>query len=542
MRRIIFWLIASFPIGLFLLIIARYSLNVPWFDDFDPFPDFLREWQRTTDFASYIKLLFKPNNEHRMVFGKLAALGYFWLFGTLNFTFLHWAGTFFTLGTFAIFIRAIRQDNIPWAYLLPFPFLLFQLQYHMTSLWAITGLQHQPVVFFVCLTSYLLAQKRFAWALLTGLCANFAMSNGIFVWPAGFVILFLQGNYRWLGSWLLAGIVAVFLYFYGMQTLNNESSFGYFLQHPHETFFGFFTFVGGLFDFFPDRSTFERSVLPTIFGMVMTSWLGIVVVRLWRLYKKHALAPNTLLLFLIGVSTYLLANATIIAFLRPRFGYFVMLVSNYKIYPALFMMVSYGFYLGLFPLKRKWLNAALGFSILVWGLSFLHYWPTVSERRKTLLAFAYNQQHNGFGLGLTPNSSAALYVDTLMKYHVNNMTYHYPTDLAPALKAIQADTSLKIKPVITKQEEGLSIFTDDFSYDSGFDVALYAFLRSDSRNYLFKLEPNLYKGRNWFRRYDGGSLVLIPNEAIAAGKYSLGFVYVKQGQAKAMIYQPIEWP
>jgi hypothetical protein len=541
MRRITFWLIASLPIGLFLLIVARYSLNVPWFDDFDPFPDFLREWQKTSDFSTYIKLLFKPNNEHRMVFGKLAALSCYWLFGELNFTFLHWAGICFTLGSFAIFIRIFHQNNIPWLYLLPFPFLLFQLQYHMTTLWAITSLQHQPVIFFVCLTSYLLAQRQFTWAILAGLCANFAMSNGIFVWPAGFVILFLQGNYRSLGIWMTAGLIAVFLYFYGMQTLNNESSFGYFLQHPHETFFGFFTFTGGLFDFFPDRSTFERSILPTIFGMLMTSWLVVVFIRLWKMYQKRALTQNTLLLFLTGVATYLLANATIIAFLRPRFGYFVMLVSNYKIYPALLMMVSYGFYLGLLSPKKQWLNAALGLSIGVWALSFFHYWPTISERRKTLLAFAYNQQHNGFGLGLTPNSPAAFYVDTLMQYHVKNGVYHYPTHLAPALLSIQSDRSLQIKPIVTKQKEGLSIYTDTYSFNAGFDVSLYAFLQSAQRTYLFRLEPISYKGRNWLRQYDKGSSVLILNAAVIPGSYNLGFVYLKYGQSKATVSQVIEW-
>jgi hypothetical protein len=541
MRRITFWLIASLPIGLFLLIIACYSLNVPWFDDFDPFPDFLREWQQTDTFSAYIKLLFKPNNEHRMVFGKLAALGYFWATGTLNFTFLHWAGLCFTLGSFALFIRVFRQNNIPWLYLLPFPFLLFQLQYHMTSLWAITGLQHQPVVFFVCLTSYLLAKRQFGWAILAGFCANFAMSNGIFVWPAGCVILFLQGNYRSLGVWLVAGMVGVFLYFYGMQTLNNESSFGYFLQHPHETFFGFFTFIGGLFDFFPDRSTLERSILPTLFGMLLTVWLAVVVVRLWKLYKKPTPVQNTALLFIIGVSTYLLANAVIIAFLRPRFGYFVMLVSNYKMYPALFIMVSYGFYLLLFPTKQQWFRVAMGLSIGIWAMSFLNYWPTLSERRKTLLAFAYNQQYNGFGLGLTPNSPAALYVDTLMKYHVANKIYRYPTDLEPALQAIRIDRNLQIKPIITKQTDGLAIYADAYSFDTGFDASLYAFLRSEQRDYLFKLEPNPYKGRNWLRQYDKGSSVVIPYTSVLPGTYRLGFVYLKNGQAKATIAQTIDW-
>ncbi len=85
------------------------------------------------------------------------------------------------------------------------------------------------------------------------------------------------------------------------------------------------------------------------------------------------------------------------------------------------------------------------------------------------------------------------------------------------------------------------IYSAAYSFDAGFDASLYAFLRSDQRNYLFKLEPNPYKGRNWFRQYDEGSSVVIPNTTVLPGTYILGFVYVKQGQAKAAIAQTIEW-
>ncbi len=49
------------------------------------------------------RLLFQPNNEHRMVIGKLVTLFYYGITGHLNFTFLHIAGACFTLGTLWLF-------------------------------------------------------------------------------------------------------------------------------------------------------------------------------------------------------------------------------------------------------------------------------------------------------------------------------------------------------------------------------------------------------------------------------------------------------
>lgn len=543
MRKVLFGLLATLPIGLFVVTLAQFSVNVPWFDDFDPFPDFLRKWVNSTDLLTQLQLIFQPNNEHRMIFGKLGALVYYWLFGELNFTFLHWLGFGFTLGTLAIFIGVFRQQKIEWEYLIPLLFFLFQLQYHMTSLWAITALQHLPVIFFVSLTSYLLSKQRFGWAVLAGFCANFAMSNGIFVWPAGMIILFAQGRYKLLTTWVVAGITAVFLYFKGMQTLNNESSFSYFLQHPHQTFFGFFTFIGGLFDFFPDRSTLERSVLPTIGGMVMVGALVVALVKVWKLFREHTLVRQEALLFLLGVSTYLLANASVIALLRPRFGYFVMIVSNYKIYPALFLMVIYGFYLVLYRQRtpKNHVKIALAVGVGIWGLSLLHYWPTINERRKTLLTDAFNQEHNGFGLGFIPNTPAAKYIDSLMKFNVQRGIYHYPTSLEPVVQSLQKPTGFPIQPQLEYQAEGLLIREETYSFTPEINGALYIYLQSNHRHYLFKLEPTLYTGRNWLKRYASGTSLVIPYAAVEPGSYHMQFVLVRKNKPQSTHYQTIEW-
>jgi hypothetical protein len=62
------------PILLWVFVILYYSINLPWYDDFDPFPDFLHKWITDASLSDRLNLLFQPNNEHRMVVGKLVTL------------------------------------------------------------------------------------------------------------------------------------------------------------------------------------------------------------------------------------------------------------------------------------------------------------------------------------------------------------------------------------------------------------------------------------------------------------------------------------
>src|SRR5690606_34690952 len=102
--------------------------------------------------------------------------------------------------------------------------------------------------------------------------------------------------------------------------------------------------------------------------------------------------------FLLGIMIFLLANAFVIGLLRPRFGFFVMIVSNYKLYPALFLVVAY---LTMISTTRQvWQNRVFRFvtimGVLIWGISIVTYLPGIAERKKYLLSNAYNQEFNGF--------------------------------------------------------------------------------------------------------------------------------------------------
>jgi hypothetical protein len=554
------------PVLVWIFVILYYSVNVPWYDDFDPFPDFLRHWIASDSLAGNLKVLFKPNNEHRMVIGKLVTLLYFKLTGTLNFTFLHIAGACFTLGTLTLFWLAFKKSNIKWWYFLPVPFLLFQLQYHLVFLWAICSLQHQPVIFFVCLSMYLLSRNRFGWAVFAGICATYAMSNGIFVWAAGGVVLVLRTNYRQLLLWFFAGAIAVGFYFYGLSAQGNESSMAFFIKYPHLSVLGFFAFLGGLFDLFPEKSIFVRSVLPVLMGFTVMIWIAVWLLRQIFPWLKSTLnwpgtipawlkintsqqnGTKSLNEFLLGILVFLLVNAFIIGLLRPRFGFFVMIVSNYKMYPALFLIVAYAVFIASSvkeSVRQKVFLLSVTLSVGIWVISIFSYLPGIAERRKYLLANAFNQEHEAFGLGHVPFSEGARYVDVLMKNMVGSGVYKYPLEpLVLAKKAVQLRIGIPAG-------DNMSVTTSENSFlvsDPGGEISWnrydgeYTFVRNSERFYFFKMNAHKYTGRNPFRQYETGCGVEIPFATLKPGEYDLGIVKVLKGETTGGILRRITIP
>lgn len=561
-KSIIPAIVLAVPVLLWVAVICYYSINLPWYDDFDPFPDFLHKWITSGSLLERLQLLFQPNNEHRMVIGKLVTVIYYKITGQLNFTFLHLAGACFTLGTLALFWSAFKKTRLNAWYFLPVPFLLFQLQYHLIFLWAICGLQHQPVVFFVCLSMFLLAGKRFTGAALAGVCATFAMSSGIFVWPAGVMILLVRSEYKRLAVWIAIAVVAVGLYFYGMSAQGNESSFAFFVKNPHLSVLGFFAFLGGLFDFFPEKSIVVRSALPVLMSFLVMIWVTIWLFRqvspwLARTFGRAAnpfpgnrsdQGVKQLESFLLGILTFLLVEALVIGLLRPRFGFFVMIVSNYKIYPALFLIVAYLSLVTSVSRERTrtrvW-QAASAVAGLIWLISIFTYLPVIAERHKYYVVNGYNQEHNGFGLGHVPYSEAARYVDNVMKYLVKAGIYSYPQNgniLAEKVRALPGAVPRERKITVERRDSLIYINNPRGGLSPWRKNGEYAFVKNAERLYFFKMEPHKYSGRNFLRQYDKGSDIAIPYTSLRPGVYEVGWVTVTGDNLEGGILEKVAIP
>jgi hypothetical protein len=524
-----------------------YAVNVPWMDDTDAFPDFLGRFLEAKNFDEKIWLMFKPNNEHRIVYAKLMNLLHYALTGTLNMRTLTIVSNITLFGMLWIFWRVIKEQKLPVYYFLPVPLLLLHPQYYLTSIWTITGFQYQPVVFFGLLGVYLLS-KNTLWTFLGAAFAvffdSFTMSNGLFYWMVGIVILALQGRYKMLGVWLIFMIATFKLYFYKFDTQANDQGFDYFFHHPHESFFGFFTHLGGSLDFQTLSPILIRSIAPTIAGFILIGiaiwWIFLKETALYekfsigkywsKLQTKFNAEPSNYII--LGCFLFLVINAVVIAILRPRFGYFVMIVGNYKIYPATMLVVVYLMLLTgwlKFTKSSKPFKWILIVSVAFYVASYIKFLPEVHERRKDLLVRAFNQEHNQIGFGPIVGSDFDRYVQTAMSRLVPKGIYQYPktifTDSEKELLAKLPDNQ-SIKVNILKINNEVFVFSKDLTMGTGINDGVYLILKSAKSTYL------IYQKRNLQGYFMEEIAMQIPPQYLIPDTYQIGIFWVNGNTKK----------
>jgi hypothetical protein len=524
-----------------------YAVNVPWMDDTDAFPDFLGRFLEAKNFDERVFLLFKPNNEHRIVYAKLMNLLHYALTGTLNMRTLTIISNITLFGMLWIFWRVIKEQKLPAYYFLPVPLLLLHPQYYLTSIWTITGFQYQPVVFFGLLGVYLLS-KNTLWTFLGAAFAvffdSFTMSNGLFYWMVGIVILALQGRYKMLGVWLVFTIATFKLYFYKFDTQANDQGFDYFFHHPHESFFGFFTHLGGSLDFQTLSPILIRSIAPTIAGFILIGvaiwWIFLKEMALYgdfsiskywsKLQAKFNAEPSNYII--LGCFLFLVINAVVIAILRPRFGYFVMIVGNYKIYPATMLVVVYLMSLTgslKFIKSSKPFKSILIVSVVFYVASYIKFLPEVHERRKDLLVRAFNQEHNQIGFGPIVGSDFDRYVQTAMSRLVPKGIYQYPktifTESEKELLAKLPDNQ-PINVDILNTNNEIFIFSKDFTMGTGINDGVYLILKSTKKTYL------IYQKRNILGYFKKEIAMQIPPQYLIPDIYQIGIFWINGNTKK----------
>jgi len=529
------------PIFFFTLMLFTYSVNVPWFDDVDAFPDFLGRFLEAKDNNERIWLVFKPNNEHRIVYSKLVTLLHFYISGTLNIRTLIILSNITLLGTLLIFWQVIKAQKLPMLCFLPIPLLLLQPQYYLTSTWVISGFQNQPVIFFGLLGIYCLSKNTVGafWAGVFVIFFNsFTMSSGLFYWVAGIAVLALQGRYKWMIVWLASMFFTFKLYFYQFDTQANSEGFQYFFKHPHESFFGFFTHLGGSLDFMTLSPILIRSVIPTISGFVLIgvaiSWIFQSVYKSKSTFSIPVLWANLQARFnnepsnyiILGGFLFLATNAFVLAILRPRFGYAVMIVGNYKIYTSVFLVISY---LMLLTGWLKYPNNHKYFKWLVFGCvifnvaSYIKFLPEVHERRKDLLVRAFNQTHNQIGLGPQVGSDFDKYVQTALGRLVPKKIYQFPeTIFTRSEKEIFQKLSGKpfLKVDIAKINDETVISNSTLPIGLGLNDGVYVLFKSAKRNYIFYENSNL---QSFFKT---GFTAKVPVHYFIPDTYQIGIFWV----------------
>lgn len=542
--------LVAVPIVCYVVLVFAYAVNVPWVDDMDAFLSFILGYTDATTFAEKVNWLLRPNNEHRILSAKLITVMMNGLTGEVNFRWLILIAFGFLFGTFTLLYRVFRSIRLSLLLFAPVCFIFWQPQYYLTSLWALTGLQHEVVVFLTLSSLYLLSgrgQYRFGVAMALQILASLSMSNGLFGWVAGAVVLALARHWRRLGLWVGIGIATILFYFHDFpNSQGNGSSVSFFLESPHIVFAAFFTFIGGVLDFVPVNDILLRSILPTLFGVVL---VPTVIWFLWRMnwtpFSGHGFFDSSLQrrrLFFTGCYTFLFINAAVVAFLRPRFGYGVMLVSNYMIYPALLTALVYLNGVSEFRPRltlRRWIRTGFVLGVIVWLVSYGLHWRQIALRKQTLLTYSFNQKHNDIGLGPYWGSPFADVVRRVMRETVRRGMYHYPDGyFTPYESLLKPSAPVAIDPTLKlnmRSGGGGYHYIVETDFDALPEPVSQAavVVQSDRHTYLFPSESGSKPGAFYLGHPVRTLWVEVIAKMLAPGTYRVGVLTLPVGDRTA---------
>lgn len=537
------WGLLLLPVVGFFAYFFYLSYDIPWFDEYENIPFFLQRFLDAQTLQEKWEALLRPNNEHRVLYARLVVYGQYLLTGGISFSGLMWWGNMGLVVILVLLYRTVRELQLPVAYLLPVPLMLFTAQNYLLTFTAIYTLQYLAIIMLVMVTFFVLAQHRLVYfwgALLLGMLATFSMGNGLLLWPAGAVMLFAQRRWARLGIWLAIGGLSIYLYFLGYPVQQgNAEGFAYVLKHPLQTVAGFLIFAGSIFDLVPAWPVEKRVYLPFLAGLVI---VGFLVYWLVKIVFRKERNTSMVEVFLLGCVLFLLANMGLIALFRIRFYFGMVLHSSYRTYSLVLWAVAYVAFLqtqaqSIQVRKTKviyWLPAIWLLFVFVNGFTYFTYLPEAIQRRLHMQGLTFNQRFNAIGLGGTRNSALAKWITELTDLMQQRGWYELPKPsiVADEEKVLaSARDSVRVDRLIIEQKpDYVVVSSDEPGYQVDRSTGLYLVIKSAQHTYLMFAEPNEPKSWHPFRVMPGWSAAM-PKALVQPGEYQLGLLKVANGQS-----------
>lgn len=217
------------PILIYYYWIKLFGVNCPQLDDFSVLLG-LMEISNASTFKEKLQLVFSPHNEHRIIFTKL-------VFGLVSTTDngavdiykVLLIGNLTLIGLASIFYRAICQMQQSWVYALAISCTLFQMQFFENTFFGMAAVQNIGIYLWLGLSCWNIAQvpqcsKKLLWAFVFGIFATFTSGNGMVVFPAGAITLWIAGSKKASIIWTIGGLIVILIYLSGVQHQSHNSS------------------------------------------------------------------------------------------------------------------------------------------------------------------------------------------------------------------------------------------------------------------------------------------------------------------------------
>jgi len=463
------------PLFIYIATVFLYSVNIPFYDDFDVILSFLNIYKSAFGIKNHLNILFeRVTDTHIIFFPRLLFLLDTFLNGKINLNHLTYIANLCLIILVVLIYRCYRceKENKLRSFL-PVPFLFFQLQYWELTTWPGAAIVFLPTFLMSFLAIYYLNNRGkiyFLAAAGMSVMAIFTAGNGILVLLVGSGLLVIQKRVKELGAWIVFCFILFLLYgfFYLFQRNDSIISLGFqWIQHPL-LFISYFLAATG------SAPGFGFNILSISAGFFIFLYF------IFLTYKKYYEHNPVIYFFMI----FLMLSAFAIATIRTSFGIdIILLTSRYRMVSVLIMVTICISMLELFYLdlsKNHQVKYILAYSIIIFILSYALYLPFINGR--------YNEVKSGVN-GFLHNSPGRAY--EVIQAASKSGIYNLPSGF---LEKINPDTTRNAGTKLTNFMDRFNdINTNDstltmrinISKNNIFNSTFHIFLQKPGVIYLF---------------------------------------------------------
>jgi hypothetical protein len=362
-----FYLTGIIAVAIYGSVVYRHAYNIPKWDDFPDILLFLDRWLAANSIAEKLSVLVAQTNEHILLVNHLVILCQYYAIGHLDFAWLIYIGNLFYLGS-SLTLWSFYRGSTHRAFCFAIVMLTGVSFYPCEStLWAMTALSNQAVIFFSLLAIYTITRKSASLllamllAMLLAVLAVFSQSNGLLVLPVIAVYLASAKARNKLLAWCLlsAGLVALYLHWFNPESQRDTSLLSVLHQLP---WLNFALTIPTFFASFGSALFTQADVLSNVMAFLIGSAIfGILCLQASRRQYELpvALALGFLLLSILSLAAYRgLTGGLAVAF-----------VSRYKMYAA--YILGAGVLLG--PLLQEKIRASLRWQLFILSVAIIFF-------------------------------------------------------------------------------------------------------------------------------------------------------------------------
>ena len=352
------------PIAIYYYTVYHFAINIPFWDEYYAALDWVGIYI-TKEFPENLLHTFKQANEHRIFTYYVTVLTEYILLGKVNFRYLMIFGNMAMLGLLYVLLKLRNERSNNLFAFLPVVLLLFAPQQEITN-WGIMT-YNGILEYFLVFASLLFLNKEgklnLSIAVFFAAVATFSFGNGMFVFIAGFIILYLKkpNPKVKISIWAAFMLICVYLYFIDYLTIDSGFSKLEILHQPLQGLLFFLTIFGSLF------TPWARGIIELhyLYGFILLSCFVCLILFKWKYLIKNPL--------FLSLFTFLFLSAFAATLSRVGVGVGAATAPRYVILPALFSALMYITYLNSINGTRK------GVFFMIIALSVLLYVTRLNE-------------------------------------------------------------------------------------------------------------------------------------------------------------------